>query len=619
MALSGNFNTNKYSTSSSGSIGLNLSWTATQDIATNSTTIDWVLKSNGTMSTGYSVWGGPITVTINGTNVYYQSGRVRIYGGGSFRKTGSIVVNHDSDGTKTVSMSVRAALYTAEVNCTGSASYTLDPIQRYAYIVDAENFTDEGNPTVHYANPLGNVLTSTQICISLDGTTETISYRDIDKNGSSYKFNLTSSERNTLLSNTPNSNSRLVYFIIKSVLYGVTYYSVMQKTMTVVNANPTITGAEYYDTNQDTIAITGDSTKIVQSVSTVEFKFASLSAQKYATLSYISIEINGTTQTVSLSGSSQSNITKLFGTLNLSNNIAANVELIDSRGNKTRLSLTVSVLQWSLPSAVITAARINNFYTETNFRVLASYSSINGNNNVIIKYQTKKATESSYGSLVIIQNDTPYIINLDNTYEWNIRIIIQDSIGGTVTYYVTIGKGIPLLFFDTLRNSIGVNRLPIGNNSLETDGWIAIGGLWQNSFRTYGGANNNGVSGYVRAARIEILDVYANVAIEIKLYRRSDIRPVVLYLRFANENSIDPDVSMLGIENVPGVSAQFKAFAYKRGTSKWDIYAIKSEAWDDISIVTSIPEYMKSKIDVTYEDDLIVSVPSGAVEAVIIT
>lgn len=470
MALSGNFNTNKYSTSSSGSIGLNLSWTATQDIATNSTTIDWVLKSNGTMSTGYSVWGGPITVTINGTNVYYQSDRARIYGGGSFRKTGSIVINHESDGTKTVSMSVRAALYTAEVNCTGSANYTLDPIQRYAYIVDAENFTDEGNPTVHYANPLGNVLTSTQICISLDGTTAAISYRDIDKNGSSYKFNLTSSERNTLLSNTPNSNSRLVYFIIKSVLYGVTYYSVMQKTMTIVNANPTITGAEYYDTNQDTIAITGDSTKIVQSVSTVEFKFASLSAQKYATLSSISIEINGTTQTVSLSGSSQSNITKLFGTLNVSNNIAANIELTDSRGNKTRLSLTVSVLQWSLPSAVITAARINNFYTETNFRVLASYSSINGNNNVVIKYQTKKATESNYGSLVTIQNDTPYIINLDNAYEWNIRIIIQDSIGGTVTYYVTIGKGIPIIFFDRLLRSMSINCFPTHPNSIEVDG-----------------------------------------------------------------------------------------------------------------------------------------------------
>ena len=496
MALSGNFNTNKYSTSSSGSIGLNLSWTATQDIATNSTTIDWVLKSNGTMSTGYSVWGGPITVTINGTNVYYQSDRARIYGGGSFRKTGSIVVNHDADGTKTVSMSVRAALYAAEVNCTGSASYTLDPIQRYAYIVDAENFTDEGNPTVHYANPLGNVLTSTQICISLDGTTAAISYRDIDKNGSSYKFNLTASERNTLLSSTPNSNSRSVYFIIKSVLYGVTYYSVMQKTMSVVNANPTLTGAEYYDTNQDTIAITGDRTKIVQSVSTVEFKFASLSALKYATLSRISIEINGTTQTVSLSGSSQTNITKLFGTLNVSSNIAANVELVDSRGNKTKLSLTVSVLQWSVPSAVITAARINNFYTETNFRVLANYSSINGNNNVVIKYQTKKATESNYGSLVTIQNDTPYIINLDNTYEWNIRIIIQDSVGGTVTYYVTIGKGIPIIFFDRLLRSMSINCFPTHPNSIEVDGNvystnpinISSGGTGAN---TASGARNN--------------------------------------------------------------------------------------------------------------------------------
>ena len=50
MANSGDFNTNKYSTQYNGTIGLNLSWSITsQSSADNTSTIHWVLKSNGTI------------------------------------------------------------------------------------------------------------------------------------------------------------------------------------------------------------------------------------------------------------------------------------------------------------------------------------------------------------------------------------------------------------------------------------------------------------------------------------------------------------------------------------------------------------------------------------------
>ena len=70
MASSGSVSTNKYSTSSHGTIGLILSWSITsQSIANNTTTIHWTLKSNGTMDSGYYVQAGPVTCTINGTKV----------------------------------------------------------------------------------------------------------------------------------------------------------------------------------------------------------------------------------------------------------------------------------------------------------------------------------------------------------------------------------------------------------------------------------------------------------------------------------------------------------------------------------------------------------------------
>lgn len=476
MALSGNFNTNKYSTNSSGTIGLNLSWTGTQSIETNSTTIKWTLKSNGTMSSGYSVQGGPITVSIGGTTVLNLTGRFKVNGSGGFKKTGTITIDHNEDGTKSVYMSVRAALYSASVNCTGSYTYTLDQIQRFAYVTSVNNFTDESNPVMNYANPLGDALSSTQACISLDdtGLNPIISYRDIEINGTSYTFELTSSERTALRNACPNSNTLTVYFIIKSIMNGETFYSKKQVTMSIVNANPEIVNAEYYDTNADTIAITDDPTKIVQALSTVEFKFGLLNALKSATLSSVSITINGITESVSLSGVSQSNVIKLFGSINVSSGLPATVDVEDSRGNHTTLDINLNIYGWSVPTGAVNLARINNFETDCTLKVQANYSSIAGQNSVTITYQTKKITDADYGSEVTIQSDTVYIVQLDNAYEWNVRVKIVDAFGGTTTYNLTVGKGIPIIFFDRIHRSMSLNCFPVHQNSIEIDGDIYI-------------------------------------------------------------------------------------------------------------------------------------------------
>ena len=472
MALSGSVNTNKYYTSSSGSIGLNLSWSAVQSIETNSTTISWTLKTNGTMSSGYSVKGGPIGVYIGGIRVFYEGGRVTVKGGGAYKKTGEVTIYHDEDGTKTIEIYVSGALYSSSTNVTGSAIYELDPITRFAYVTSVNDFTDESNPVMNYANPLGDVLSSTQACISLtdSGVDPAIAYRDIEINGSSYTFTLTESERNILRAACPNSDTLDVYFIIKSVMNGDTFYSKKVATMTVVNDSPTVVNAQYYDTNASTIAVTGDPTKIVQALSTVEFKFGTLTALKYSTLVSLSITINGVTESVSLSGTTQSNITKLFGSLNVSSNLPATVDIEDSRGNHTTFDMTISIYAWSIPTGAISLGRINNFETDCIIKVQASYSSIAGTNSVTITYQTKKTSDADYGAEVTIQDNTSYVIQLDNTYEWDVKVKITDTIGGTSTYNLKVGKGIPNAFWDRILRSYSLNCFPTHANSLEVNG-----------------------------------------------------------------------------------------------------------------------------------------------------
>ena len=477
MALSGSFSTNKYSTSSHGTIGLNLSWTATQNVAANQSTIKWTLKTNGTMSSGYYVQGGPISAYINGTRVFYQSGRFNVRGDGGYKKTGTIVVNHNTDGSKNVAMSISAALYSTSQNCTGSKTFTLNKINRSATIESAPDFNDTDNPVITYNNYAGELVDSLQACISLDGTTDTIAYRDLNKLGDSYTFELTDSERNTLLAATPNSNTLGVYFIVKTVIGGNTFTSSLQKTMTVVNAAPTITSPSYEDTNSAATAITLNNQNIIQAISTVSFNFAALTALKSSTLTSISITVNAVTVTESLSGSSVSNKTISFGTIDSASDLSATIALTDSRGNITTIELPVTMLAWSLPSAIISLERRQNFYPTTYLTVDGSISSIDGKNTMTIQYRYREQGSQNWSAYVTIQDNTQVSINdpagLDNTKNFDIQVLITDRIGST-TYNVPLNKGIPLAMFDKLRNSVGIECLPSVDNALEVNGDIKV-------------------------------------------------------------------------------------------------------------------------------------------------
>lgn len=475
MALSGNFSTNKYTTSSHGTIGLNLSWTGVQDVANNQTTIKWTLKSNGTMSSGYYVQGGPISAYINGTRVFYQSGRFNVRGDGGYKKTGTIIIDHNADGSKNVAMSISAALYSTSQNCTGSKTFTLNKINRYAAITDAPDFNDESNPTITYNNYAGELVDTLQACISLDGATDNIAYRDISKLGDSYTFELTDSERETLLNATPNSNTLPVYFIVKTVIGGDTYYSTLQKTMTVINAAPVITDPSYLDTNSTTTAITLDDSQIIQNLSTVSFTFGALTALKSATLSSIDITVNAVTVSDTLSGSSVSSEVLPFGVINSASNLSALVSVTDSRGNVTSIEIPITILGWSLPTAIITCERRNNFYSDTYLTVDGSISSLDNKNTLTIQYQYKEKSSQNWSALITIQDNTPSEINapqgLDNTKDYDIKVILTDRLGST-TYNITVNKGIPLALFDRLKESLSINKIATKSNALEIDGVI---------------------------------------------------------------------------------------------------------------------------------------------------
>ena len=471
---------------------LRLYCTSTVNVANNTSTINWTLYSEGGESNYYST--GPTTVKINGVQVYYKD-RVaytsKTFPAAKGSTSGTLTVAHNSDGKKAISVSLATAIYTTTVT-TNSGTWTLDNIPRSATITSAPNFTDTQNPILKYTNPAGSNVTTLQACISLTGSNDDIAYRDISKTGTSYTFNLTTAERNVLRQATTTSNTRTVYFKIKTVISGNTLYDSQQVTLTIVNAKPTFNVA-YLDTNSTTTAITNNNQQIIQNKSTLQINITNATALKYATLTTASINVNGAVTTQNISGSS---LTFNIGTINVSSNLTVPVTLTDSRGNKTTTNLTIQVLSWSLPSAIITLQRVNNFYSQTNLTVDANYSSLDGNNTITIKYQIKKVGDASYGSLTTIQDNVQTQFTADNTYEWDVKIVLTDKLG-TYNYVLVLPKGIPIIYFDYLLNSVGINCFPVDDESLEVDGVNILDSLYYKSGDTYSSSGKIVSNGYI--------------------------------------------------------------------------------------------------------------------------
>ena len=232
----------------------------------------------------------------------------------------------------------------------------------------------------------------------------------------------------------------------------------------VVNSSPTFTTA-YSDTNSTTTAITGNNQQIIRNNSTLQVTVTNASAKNYATLSSTKVVISGTTYNGTFSGSSA---TFNIGTLNISSNTTATVTVTDSRGISTSKNLTIQVLDWILPTAIINMQRENNFYSETDINVNAEYSSLNNNNTISIKLRYKKVSDTTYSSYTTLQDDVTQQFTLDNNFEWNIQVLLEDRLGST-TYNLVLSRGIPIAFFDRLKRSVGINCFPADQESLEVN------------------------------------------------------------------------------------------------------------------------------------------------------
>lgn len=383
-----------------------------QSIANNNTSLAWGLylqcgsqwyQNQNTKDSFY--------VAINGTVVFNETKAVWFNGANSLVTiaTGSLTVEHNADGSKNVPVSFSfypaktASYYPSTMS--GSGSLNLTQIPRQATLTAAPHFTDEENPVITYSNPAGNAVTSLKACIAdANGQTLYAEYRDISKTGTSYTFNLTDEERNALRWASINSPNLTVKFYVTSVIGGVTYYSTLDKIMTIANAQPTIT-ATVEDVGGTSVPLTGDKNKIIKGFNYIAAKMTA-TALKGATIKSQSIT-NGSA-------------TKSGTSANFSNVESASFVFTatDSRGYTTTQTINKTLIDYVKLTCNMdvenptpdgkTVLKANGHYFNGSFGAVA--------NTLQIQYRYK-ANDGAYGSWI---NATPTIS--DNTYNTTVNV-----------------------------------------------------------------------------------------------------------------------------------------------------------------------------------------------------
>ena len=427
----------------------------------------------------YTTYGtGTCYCTVNGTtysqsisssqHIYYNSYTTIFHAHG-------IDIPHNADGKKTIYVS---AYINHQKFSSSSQGFNLDltTIPRKATLTDAPAFT--GNPTISYINNAGDVVDTLEACISLDGETAFTSWYSVPKLETTYHIPLSFGDAFNLRNKTESTVQLQVYIILKTVISGVTYTDSIESLYYVANPiKPTFTSVSYKDTNGTVTAITQDSQLIVQNKSYLAFD-VNLRSSNPAKLASLTININGVTVTESLSSTSTLR-TVNFGNVSVSQDTDAVLTLTDTRGVTNTMTVPITVAAWSPPTAIINCARQQNYYSNTDLYVNADYASIAGQNTITITYYYKKTTTGTWTSGGTMADESTVTMNLDNTYEWNIKVEVTDAFQ-TTTYLLNIDKGIPIFFADRLRRSVGINCFPEEDNILAVNDMNATAILGNN-------------------------------------------------------------------------------------------------------------------------------------------
>lgn len=405
---------------------------------------------------------GDATRWSNGGRIYNYAGNFTTRD--MLLASGSFDIGHNSDGTKTLNVAGGATGYQVG-RSEGSGSWGLPTIPRYPTITGhSGTINDEAtNVYISYSNPYGGAVSADLYVRPYGSTGGFTNFAHRNSYGSGVNFSLTTAEMNAARAALASTNQGQLLYRVTNGVGNTDYGWGNEVQLNIINAAPTFAASQisYLDTNAATVAITADNQKIIQNQSTLQAAFTAAIALKSATITKYDVTLDTDVRTFT---TAQTAIA--YGIRNLSADTPLSIKVTDSRGNTVTVSKTVTVLPWSLPSAVVSIKRVNNYEDSTKVKADVTIAPVAGQNSIqVLKVRRKKTTDSTWTE-TNLTSGTEATLTMDKLFEWNVEIVITDKLG-TTTYTALLSKGIPIMFLDNVKLSVGIGMFPAGTGTFE--------------------------------------------------------------------------------------------------------------------------------------------------------
>lgn len=432
---------------------------ASQDVANNRSLINWQAyahfnNSDSQLDNGY--------VNSNVGGQWANGGRVKNYQGAISTRdhhlqSGSFWIEHRADGNQEIQFSGGITFYGMGRSEGISGVWSLPTIPRASNPTFSKSLYTIGEPIVVHTNRKAGFTHKVDLQVP-DGNNMKI-FNGVTDN---VTWTPTEAEIDSLYARMPNTNQTSLGVDVETwnggTHIGNGYQNVSIKTDVAV-CKPLFAEFTYRDKNAATVAITGNDQYLIQNNSTLEAIISAANkatARKSATMVKYNLAISNLTADINYAAT---DIVKDFGTLGVNSDTPLAIEAIDSRGNSETVTKTVKVLPYQPPVVSASAKRVNNFETQTQIKIEGDISRLtigDADKNAVnsttgVKWRYKKVGTTTWGAWQNVASSvssgkvstTPFMVNLDRNFAWDIEYQITDRLK-TTTYAEVLSVGIPI-------------------------------------------------------------------------------------------------------------------------------------------------------------------------------
>lgn len=451
MALSGSFTTSGYEGRC-----WKFSWTASQNVGANTSTISYTVEAIGGSAGWYMC--GPCKVVVAGKTVYNNTGRWKQYKG--TLHSGTITVRHNNNGTASFSASISSAIYYyADGTGNGSKTWSLNTIPRASQPSvntwpDTVSSVNIGDSITIHMNKKASF--THKVTATFGNKTEVVTNSCVDNvvwNG----FTLAK-----FAGQIPNATSGTLTFTVDTMNGSK---KIGTKTVSVTaNLPSTVVPSCSISSLTNTNNSFGCYAKLLSGV-----KVKPTAAGVYgSTIRTLKISVTDMNDKTASSGTEYT-----FDPFQKIGSKKITVSATDSRGRSAITSMSITVVDYSFPTARISASRgtgstTNNFVADdtgdhAKISSIGSVSGISGNTITPI-LQYKVASQTAWTNIPVSASSTSFndtrIISVSDTQAYDIRLIVRDKAGREAIATMTLSNG-----FATMDYKAGGDGIAFGKTA----------------------------------------------------------------------------------------------------------------------------------------------------------